>query len=109
MQRGRGGRRSRALTGTDGWLERLMTRARPIAHNLWIVDGPAVRWFTMPFPMRMTIARLVDGSLFVHSPIELTAEVREAVARWAFLAIWSRRTRSITCSGQSGRTPTRTR
>ena len=57
-----------------------MTRARPIAHNLWIVDGPAVRWFTMPFPTRMTIARLADGGLFVHSPIELTAEVREAVA-----------------------------
>jgi hypothetical protein len=80
VQWGRGGRRSRALTGTDGWLERLMTRACPIAHNLWIVDGPAVRWFTMPFPTRMTIARLADGGLFVHSPIELTAEVREAVA-----------------------------
>lgn len=56
-----------------------MIRARPIADHLWIVYGPAVRWFTMPFPTRMVVVRLADSSLFVHSPIELTADVRKAV------------------------------
>jgi len=51
-----------------------------IADALWIVDGPIVRWLTMPFPTRMTIARLADGGLFVHSPIPPTGEVRAFVA-----------------------------
>jgi hypothetical protein len=49
-----------------------------ISRTLWIMDGPVVDWF-FPFPTRMTIARLPDGGLFIHSPIELTAEVRKAV------------------------------
>jgi Domain of unknown function (DUF4336) len=49
-----------------------------ISRTLWIMDGPVVDWF-FPFPTRMTIARLPDGGLFIHSPIELSAEVRKAV------------------------------
>lgn len=50
-----------------------------IADGLWILDGPPVRWFTLPFPTRMTLIRLSDGSLFIHSPIELTPAVRRIV------------------------------
>jgi hypothetical protein len=56
-----------------------MDTAREIADRLWIVDGPVVRWFTMPFPTRMTLARLGDGSLWIHSPIPLTPELRAFV------------------------------
>jgi Domain of unknown function (DUF4336) len=49
-----------------------------IAEALWTFDGPVVDWF-FPFPTRMTIARLADDDLFIHSPIALTAEVRKAV------------------------------
>jgi hypothetical protein len=55
-----------------------MTTPAPISQTLWIMDGPVVNWF-FPFPTRMTIARLPDGGLFIHSPIELTPEVRKAV------------------------------
>jgi len=62
-----------------------------IADDLWIVDGPLIRfglpWLKMPFPTRMTIVRLASGGLFVHSPTLLTpslqAEVeREGSPRW---------------------------
>lgn len=56
-----------------------MSELRELADGLWIIDGKSVRWFTMPFPTRMTIIRLNDGELFVHSPIDLTSELREIV------------------------------
>ncbi len=46
-----------------------------VAQNLWIAEGEPVRWFTMPFPTRMTIIRLRSGELFVHSPIRLTSSL----------------------------------
>lgn len=56
---------------------------RQVAHEVWVVDGPAIRfgilpWLKVPFPTRMTILRLADG-LFIHSPTELTAELRVLV------------------------------
>ncbi len=45
---------------------------KPVAENIWIVDGPQIEFGTMgvtlPFPTRMTVIRLCDGGLFLHSP-----------------------------------------
>lgn len=45
---------------------------KPVAADVWIVDGPEIRMdyagFRLPFPTRMTIVRLGDGGLWVHSP-----------------------------------------
>ena len=45
---------------------------KPVAENIWIVDGPIIHMqqfgLNVPFPTRMTIIRLGDGSLFLHSP-----------------------------------------
>jgi hypothetical protein len=42
----------------------------PFGHDLWIADGPAVRFLgTFPYPTRMAVARLADGGLWVWSPI----------------------------------------
>src|SRR3546814_13541117 len=57
-----------------------------VVENLWIVDGPVIRfgmpWPKMPFPTRMTVIRLAGGDLFIHSPTVLTsalkAEIEEA-------------------------------
>lgn len=50
-----------------------------ICDDLWIVDGPLIRYglpcLKFPFPTRMTIIRMADGDLFIHSPTELTAEL----------------------------------
>ena len=58
---------------------------KPVAENVWIVDGPVIRMSylfgsTIPFPTRMTILRLADGGLWVHSPTELTDALKAEVA-----------------------------
>jgi hypothetical protein len=50
-----------------------------LATDLWICDGPTVPFLGMPYPTRMTVIRLDDGGLFVHSPVELTAALEAAV------------------------------
>ncbi|MGH8371564.1 MAG: DUF4336 domain-containing protein [Gammaproteobacteria bacterium] len=60
-----------------------INRLKPVAENIWIVDGPEVRmqyWgLKLPFTTRMTIVRLPDRRLWVHSPTELTDELRHAM------------------------------
>ena len=55
---------------------------KAVAPEVWVVDGPAIRFgkflLSMQFPTRMTIVRLREG-LFVHSPTELTPELRTEV------------------------------
>ncbi len=55
---------------------------KPIVDDLWIVDGPIIRfgapWPKMPFPTRMTLIRL-GGDLFVHSPTPLSQGLRSEV------------------------------
>jgi hypothetical protein len=46
---------------------------KPVAPDIWVVDGPVARMATpfggMPFSTRMTVVRLRDGALWCHSPI----------------------------------------
>jgi hypothetical protein len=41
---------------------------RPLAEGLWVVDGPE-RVARLHIGTRMTVVRLADGGLFLHSPI----------------------------------------
>jgi hypothetical protein len=52
---------------------------KPVATDIWIVDGPAIRFYGMPFSTRATIVRLENGGLWVHSPTRLTPELAERV------------------------------
>lgn len=45
-----------------------------VADDLWIVDGPIVRFLGLNFPTRMTIVHL-DDRLWVHSPVPITPEI----------------------------------
>ena len=49
--------------------------------NIWIVDGPHVRFYGLPFSTRMTVIRLADGGVWLHSPVRfspgLLAEIEE--------------------------------
>lgn len=51
--------------------------------DIWIVDGPEVAYslwgLTLPCPTRMTIIRLPDGGLWVHSPVACTPDLVAAV------------------------------
>lgn len=54
---------------------------KPVADDLWIVDGPEIEFgfgVKVPFPTRMTVIRLPDAGLWLHSPI---APDPELVAR----------------------------
>lgn len=51
-----------------------LNAVKPIAPDVWIVDGGEIGFSYMglrlPFSTRMTVVRLPDGSLWVHSPVE---------------------------------------
>ncbi len=68
---------------------------KSVADNVWIVDGPEIQmtypwlpFLKVPFPTRMTVVRLADGALWLHSPTPLTdglaAEI-DSLGRVAFL------------------------
>jgi hypothetical protein len=43
-----------------------------IERDIWVADGASVLFFGFPYPTRMTVVRLADGSLWVCSPIALS-------------------------------------
>jgi hypothetical protein len=55
---------------------------KPVARNIWVVDGPVIRfgmpWPRMPFPTRMTVIRLAGG-LFIHSPTPLLPTLKTEI------------------------------
>ena len=50
----------------------------PFAEGIWVDTGP-VNIAGMPLTSTMTVIRLGDGSLVLHSPVEPTPERRAAV------------------------------
>ena len=54
------------------------------ADGVWTVDGPEVAYklggMSIPCPTRMTIVRLADGTLWLHSPVAYSDELGFAVA-----------------------------
>ncbi|MBL6929192.1 MAG: DUF4336 domain-containing protein [Rhodospirillales bacterium] len=56
---------------------------KPVADGVWIVDGPVIKFgylgVKFPFPTRMTIVRLADGGLWVHSPTEISPALKSDV------------------------------
>ncbi|ATQ44011.1 DUF4336 domain-containing protein [Caulobacter mirabilis] len=65
-------------------------RLEPIGDDIWLAEGPSVRYFGLTLTTRSTVVRLAGGGLWVHSPIalddalareiEALGEVRELIA-----------------------------
>jgi hypothetical protein len=51
---------------------------RPLAQDIWVVERPQ-RFYGLEVGTRMTVVRLADGSLLLHSPVALDAELRRAL------------------------------
>jgi len=51
-----------------------------VAPDIWIVDGGWIKFYGIPFPTRMTIVRLAAGDVWVHSPIQISAELAKAIS-----------------------------
>lgn len=78
---------------------------KPVADDLWIVDSGPLRVLGMPLPVRMTVARLGNGDIWIHSPtrhddalhraVEALGPIRHLVApnvaHWTFLKDWQAR------------------
>lgn len=93
---------------------------KAVAPDIWIVDGPLVRMATVggsaPFPTRMTVVRLRNGSLWCHSPIAPDDELFAAVdalgpvrhlvspnkLHYAYIAAWKARYRQAIAWASSG-------
>lgn len=61
-----------------------LNRLKPLASDIWMVDGGIVHMsygpVTLPFPTRMVVVRLDDGGLWLWSPVAPDAALFEAVA-----------------------------
>lgn len=74
---------------------------KPVAEGLFLVDS-AISFAGVPVPVRMTVARLAGGGLWLHSPTRLAPSLRAEierlgpvahlvapnVAHWVFLKDW---------------------
>jgi len=56
---------------------------KPVTDSVWIVDGPVIGFgylgMKFPFPTRMTVVRMADGGLWLHSPTELSPSLESEV------------------------------
>ncbi|MCE2890924.1 MAG: DUF4336 domain-containing protein [Aquidulcibacter sp.] len=89
---------------------------KPVARDVWIADGSWIRFYGLPFPTRMTVIRLSDGSLWVHSPIADKVGIADAVAalgevryliapnwiHYAWIPDWQAKFRSAVTWGSPG-------
>lgn len=64
----------RARTGYEP-----LGQLKPFGPDIWLVDGPNIRFYGLPFPTRMTVVRLSDGGLWLHSPIALDDALRAQI------------------------------
>ena len=49
--------------------------------DLWVADGPPVAAFgPIKLPTRMIVVKLTDGSLWINSPVEISAELTRSIA-----------------------------
>src|SRR5262245_7111014 len=59
---------------------------RQLAENLWVVERPQ-NFYGLPVGTRMTVIRLADGRLLLHSPVALDPDLRrqlDAIGRVCF-------------------------
>lgn len=54
---------------------------KAVADNIWLADGPTVSHYGLPYPTRMTIIRLENGGIWLHSPVafrpQLLAQIQQ--------------------------------
>src|SRR5262245_17012559 len=55
-------------------------RMKQLAPSMWVVERTQA-FGGFEIGTRMTVTRLGDGALFVHSPVSLTSELRERMDR----------------------------
>lgn len=92
-------------------------RLKPVTDDVWIVDsGPLKVMGVLPLPVRMSVLRLKDGGLLLHSPTRFTpgllAQLREIgtprhlvapnSAHWTMMQDWQKALPDATTWGAPG-------
>lgn len=89
---------------------------KPVAENVWIVDGGPIRALGLPLPVRMTVVRLAGGGLLLHSPTRFSFALKSALdalgriehiiapnaVHWMFVKEWQRHLPEVTTWGAPG-------
>src|SRR5581483_6003227 len=57
-----------------------MESLQEFAQDVWIADGPVVHTFGFPFPTRMILVKLADGTVWINSPVVASREEMESIA-----------------------------
>ncbi|PIE16067.1 MAG: DUF4336 domain-containing protein [Rhodobacterales bacterium] len=52
---------------------------KPVAEDIWLVDGPAIRFYGVPFTTRMTVIRLENGDIWLHSPTQIDPALKAQI------------------------------
>jgi len=52
-----------------------------VSENIWTIDGDAVPFLGFPYTTRMTIVRLSDNELWIHSPLKISDALVEEVLK----------------------------
>lgn len=77
--------RSRAMSGPAYAPYAPLNAPKDIAKDVWIVDGPEIRFgapgFKLAHPTRMTVVRLPGGGLWLHSPTAPTESLGRELER----------------------------
>jgi hypothetical protein len=77
---------------------------KPVADNVWIFDDAPIAPLGIPVPIRMTVLRLSNGNILLHSPTRYTRATHDEierlgairyllapnVAHWMFIADWQK-------------------
>ena len=50
-----------------------------VGHKVWIYDGETVNFYSLPYSTRMTVIKLNDQSLWVHSPTTLNSNLQSEI------------------------------
>jgi hypothetical protein len=53
---------------------------RRIGDEIWTYEGSEVDFYGFPYPTRMTVVRLRDGDLWLHSPEKLNEQLKHELA-----------------------------
>ena len=60
-------------------LPRVAAELRKIGDEIWVIEAPMVVFVALDMGTRMTVIRLADGGLFLHSPTPIDDATRAAV------------------------------
>jgi hypothetical protein len=89
---------------------------KPVAENVWIVDSGPQHAMGLTLPVRMTVIRLENGEVWLHSPTRFNGELRRAIetlgpirhivapniAHWTHLKAWQSSCPGATTSAAPG-------